>query len=93
MNVLPPGLHDLRLLAQRIDHGIADTLPHGLHYEITNHVMIQVGAGVEIEDGDATPTLAFRLILALTTGPSPERNIRRLGLHRRLRDRKQRRTA
>ncbi len=35
-----------------------------LHYEITDHIMIQAGVGAEIEDGEATPTLAFRLIFA-----------------------------
>ena len=35
-----------------------------LHYEVTDHFMIQAGAGAEVEDGDATPVVAFRLILA-----------------------------
>jgi len=35
-----------------------------LHYEITDQIMIQAGAGAEIEDADATPTVAFRLIYA-----------------------------
>jgi hypothetical protein len=45
------------------DHAVFLVIPQ-IHYEITDRVMIQAGAGAEIEDGDATPTLAFRLIFA-----------------------------
>lgn len=51
-------------LATDVDGHTSALLIPQLHFEITTHLMIQAGAGMAIEGGEATPTVAFRLILA-----------------------------
>ena len=54
---------ETNLAADFDGHTSALLIPQ-LHYEVTRNFMIQAGAGMAVEDGEATPAVAFRLILA-----------------------------